>query len=172
VRIHPDGSVEALTGSQDLGTGTRTIVAMIVAEELGLNTRDIGVKIGHRSYGNAGGSGGSVTAPSISPAAKMAGLQARMALFNRVAPSLNAKPEELEMRGGNIAVKGDAARTLTWKAATAKLGMNPVNVVGQWVPGLSSSGVAVVALPKSKSMWKPAKCEYSNMSRCRIRGWL
>jgi xanthine dehydrogenase YagR molybdenum-binding subunit len=142
VRIHPDGSVEALTGSQDLGTGTRTIVAQIVAEELGLNTRDIGVKIGHRSYGNAGGSGGSVTAPSISPAAKMGGLQARLALFNRVASSLNAKPEELEMRNGSIGVKGDATRSLTWKAATAKLGMNPVNVVGQWVPGLSSSGVA------------------------------
>ncbi|MDQ3812436.1 MAG: xanthine dehydrogenase family protein molybdopterin-binding subunit [Armatimonadota bacterium] len=140
VRIHPDGSVEALTGSQDLGTGTRTVVAMIVAEELGLEPKDITVKIGRRSYGKAGGSGGSVTCASISPAAKMAGLQARLALYNRIAPAFNAKPEDFEMRGGKIGIKGKD--DLTWKQVTAKIGMNPVTAVGQWLPGMSSSGVA------------------------------
>ncbi|MBV9866344.1 MAG: xanthine dehydrogenase family protein molybdopterin-binding subunit [Abitibacteriaceae bacterium] len=141
-KIHPDGSVEALSGTQDLGTGTRTVIAMIVAEELGLKPTDITVEIGHRSYGNAGGSGGSTTCASVSPAAFMAGLQARLALFNAVAPALSAKPDELELRDGTIAVKGNPARNLTWKQATAKLGMNPISSVGQWVPGLSSSGVA------------------------------
>lgn len=141
VKIHSDGSVEAITGSQDLGTGTRTVVAMIVAEELGLKTTDITVRLGHRSYGNAGGSGGSTTCASISPAAKMAGLQARLAFFSQIAKSLNAKPEDLELRNGGVGVKGDPAHSLTWHDATAKLGMNPITVVGQWVPGLSSGGV-------------------------------
>ncbi len=142
VRIHPDGSVEALAGTQDLGTGTRTIMAQIVAEELGLNPTDILVKIGRRSYGPAGGSGGSTTAPSVSPAAKMAGLQARLSLFQKIAPSLGTTAENLELRNGQIGVKGDATKVLSWKAAAARLGMQPIEVKGQWVPGLSSSGVA------------------------------
>lgn len=141
VKIHPDGSVEALSGTQDLGTGTRTIIAMIVAEELGLTPGDITVKIGHSSYGNAGGSGGSTTAASVSPAAFMAGLQARMQFFNTIAPALDAKPDQLEIRDGSITVKGTPGRGLSWKQAAAKLGLKPISVVGQWVPGLSSGGV-------------------------------
>jgi xanthine dehydrogenase YagR molybdenum-binding subunit len=142
VHIQPDGSVEALSGSQDLGTGTRTVVAMIVAEELGLQVKDINVKLGRRSYGRAGGSGGSTTCASVAPAAKMAGVQARLALFNSIAASLNAKPDELEMRDGSIVVKSDPQRALKWRDATAKLGMNPIAVEGRWVPGLSGGGVA------------------------------
>ena len=44
--IHPDGSVEMELGSQDLGTGTRTIIAMVAAETLGLPMSMIKVKIG------------------------------------------------------------------------------------------------------------------------------
>lgn len=142
VRIHPDGSVEALSGTQDLGTGTRTLIAMIVAEELGLQVKQITVKIGRRSYGPAGGSGGSTTAASVSPAAKMAGLQARLSLFQKVAPTLGTTPENLELRNGQIGVKSDATKVLSWRDATAKLGMQAIEVKGQWVPGLSSSGVA------------------------------
>ena len=35
VTINSDGSVEAVTGTQDIGTGIRTAIAIIVAEELG-----------------------------------------------------------------------------------------------------------------------------------------
>ncbi len=37
VRLNPDGTVEVLTGSQDLGTGSRTVLAQIAAEALGLD---------------------------------------------------------------------------------------------------------------------------------------
>ena len=40
VRIRGDGSVEAFSGAQDIGTGTRTILAQVVAEELGLRAED------------------------------------------------------------------------------------------------------------------------------------
>ncbi len=141
VKIHPDGSVEAMTGSQDLGTGTRTVVAMVVAEELGLKTTDVSVKIGRRSL-RQGGRQRRLGDVSLDCARREnGGLQARLALFERVAPSLNAKPDELIFSGGNIVVKSDAKRALSWKAATGKLGMNPI-AQGQWIPGLSSSGVA------------------------------
>ena len=41
VRLHKDGSIEFLSSVQDIGTGTRTAVAMVVAEELGVRPEDI-----------------------------------------------------------------------------------------------------------------------------------
>src|SRR3970282_2101454 len=41
VRVNPDGTVEVLTGSQDLGTGARTVFAQIAAEAIGANTSQV-----------------------------------------------------------------------------------------------------------------------------------
>ena len=51
VTINSDGTVEAVTGTQDIGTGIRTAIAIIVAEELGLNPNDIMVKVGDSGPG-------------------------------------------------------------------------------------------------------------------------
>src|SRR5258708_32733498 len=59
--IHPDASVEVGLATQDLGTGTRTMVAMIAAETFGLPLSAIKVKRGANSSPNSGGSGGSPT---------------------------------------------------------------------------------------------------------------
>ncbi|HVS17280.1 MAG TPA: molybdopterin cofactor-binding domain-containing protein, partial [Planctomycetota bacterium] len=61
VRIGRDGAVSVLSGSQDLGTGTRTYVGAIVAEVLGLEPAAIHVRIGDSRLGRANGSGGSTT---------------------------------------------------------------------------------------------------------------
>ena len=59
VTINADGTVEAVTGTQDIGTGIRTVIAMIVAEEFGLETTDVRVKVGDSQPGlPSGGSGG------------------------------------------------------------------------------------------------------------------
>src|SRR6185436_2302597 len=41
--IHPAGSVEVECGTQDLGTGTRTALAIVVAETLGLRLTEVKV---------------------------------------------------------------------------------------------------------------------------------
>ena len=41
IRIHPDGAVQSYCGTQDLGTGTRTVCAMVVAETFGLKLDDV-----------------------------------------------------------------------------------------------------------------------------------
>src|SRR5205823_12370010 len=63
--IHPDSSVEVELATQDLGTATRTMVAMIAAETFGLPVTAIKVKIGDSSYPNSGGSGGSTTVGGV-----------------------------------------------------------------------------------------------------------
>src|SRR6185369_7872056 len=52
VTINADGSVEAKLGSQDLGTGTRTVIRMVVAETLGLPLEAVNVELGKNSYPN------------------------------------------------------------------------------------------------------------------------
>lgn len=141
--IHPDGSVVVKSGSQDLGTGTRTAINIVAADALGLPLEAVSVVIGDNSLPADGGSGGSTTIGGVSAFTRRAALDALDELFGKVAPALNAKPQELEAWRGYIRVKGDAKRALTWKQACAKLGPTAVSVQGK-NPGpgnLTNSGV-------------------------------
>ena len=130
--INPDGSVALHMGTQDLGTGTRTILAMVAAETLGLPVDAIKINIGRApEYPASGASGGSTTVGGVSAATRRAGQNALEELFAKVAPALSAQPAELEAVGGKIQVKGNPAKSLTWKQATAKLGVTPLVVSGK-----------------------------------------
>jgi xanthine dehydrogenase YagR molybdenum-binding subunit len=66
--IASDGGVVMRLGSQDLGTGTRTFIAAITADTLGLQASQITAEIGDTNYGVSPMSGGSTTAAGIAPA--------------------------------------------------------------------------------------------------------
>jgi xanthine dehydrogenase YagR molybdenum-binding subunit len=147
--INPDGSVAAELGSQDLGSGTRTVIAMVAAESLGLPVGAVQVNLGDSKYPVSGGSGGSTTVGGVSASTRRASVDALEALFKQVAPSLNADPANLEARGGRIQVKGDPSKSMSWKQACAKLGVTPISVIGKRTPGkdeLINSGVGGVQM--------------------------
>ena len=75
VKIHPDGGVETFLGSQDLGTGTRTVIAMVLAETFGLPVEAIKVNIGSSKYPASGPSGGSTTVGGVSESTRHTGLR-------------------------------------------------------------------------------------------------
>jgi xanthine dehydrogenase YagR molybdenum-binding subunit len=108
-----DGRVELRTGSQDIGTGTRTILAMIAAEELGIPISQVRVEIGDTRYRYAVPSGGSSTAPSTTPAVRQAAAHLKEKLFRLAAPSLGADPGDLEARDGAIRVRFEPSRALS-----------------------------------------------------------
>ena len=140
--IAPDGSVELKSATQDIGTGARTILAIIAAELLGLKVTDITSNIGNSTFVNGQASGGSTTTPSMSPPCFTAVSQARDALFAKIAPGLGVKPDALSLADGQVLVDGVAK--MPWKDACRKLGMNPVTELGKFERGLSSVGVAGV----------------------------
>lgn len=146
--IHPDGSVDVELGSQDLGTGTRTIIAQVVAETLGLPIDGVKVKLGDNNYPPSNGSGGSTTVGGVSSSSRIATVNALDKLFEKVAPGLNTTAENLEAVGGNIRVKGDSSKSVTWAAACRKLGTQSIAEMGQNDPrnpkGLNTQGVAGV----------------------------
>jgi xanthine dehydrogenase YagR molybdenum-binding subunit len=149
--IHPDGSVDIKMGSQDLGTGTRTCILIVAAETLGIPMEAINLYIGDTRYPMSGGSGGSTTIGGVSSSTRRAAVQAREALFAKVAPGLNAKTEDLEAVNGTVRVKGDANRSLPWKQACSKIGAMPLTVRGvnpdkAHPPDLTNSGVGGVQM--------------------------
>jgi xanthine dehydrogenase YagR molybdenum-binding subunit len=137
VLIGQDGSVLAACGTQDLGTGTRTYVRAIVAEELGLAYEDVHEKIGNSRLGNANASGGSTTAASLAPAVKVAAYNARIAMAKRLASVMGVPAEAITFADGKVSA-GD--KSLSWKQACASLPSAGLSARGEWQSQLSGNG--------------------------------
>jgi xanthine dehydrogenase YagR molybdenum-binding subunit len=144
IDIMSDGSVVVKCGTQDLGTGTRTLVAIVAAETLGLQPSAIKPEIGDTMYPFSGGSGGSTTAASVSPAIRATAGKALDALCAKVGPSLGVDPNTLVASNGRIHVKDDPSKGMTWKDACKLIGTETISADGKWVEGLSSTGTSGV----------------------------
>jgi xanthine dehydrogenase YagR molybdenum-binding subunit len=149
VTIRSDGSVLIESSTQDLGTGQRTVLPIVVAEMLGLEVKDVTVHIGESQYGQSGGSGGSTTCPSMAPSALNATVAARDALFTKIAPRLKAKREDLAIEPGKVVDKANK-KSWSWKQACARLGMDSAVGAGNWTEGLSKNGVGGVQIAEVK----------------------
>ena len=121
LRVHRDGSVEVIAGIQDLGTGSRTVIAVVAAEELGVETSAVTVRVGDTQFPVGPLSGGSVTTNSMAPVVRLAANQARTKLFDLAAPLLGVTPEELDAANGTIFVAKDRTKSVTFKQAAAKM---------------------------------------------------
>ena len=158
--INADGSVELRSATQDLGTGARTILAIIAAEVLGLKPTDIFSNIGHSGFPPGQASGGSTTTPSMAPPAYDAAIKARDALFKKIATAVKAQPADLTLKDSQLWVSGKPV--MSWKDACRKLGTSTISETGSYQAGLSSVGVggcqfAEVAVDMETGMVKVKK---------------
>ncbi|HET7619177.1 MAG TPA: xanthine dehydrogenase family protein molybdopterin-binding subunit [Vicinamibacterales bacterium] len=142
--ILPDGGVVTRIGTQDIGTGTRTLVQIITAETMGLPLEAVKPMIGDTNLPFAPGSGGSITVGSISPTVRVACENARDALFARVAPELGVQPTALAAKDGRVVVKEDPSKGLSWKDACRLLGTQSVQGDGQFDRALANVGTSGV----------------------------
>ena len=142
VKISRDGGVWVGVGTQDLGTGVRTFIAAIVADEFGLPREAVRPEVGSSKLGNSGGSGGSTTTPSVAPAVKMAAIQAKFDFLQALAKATNEPPDKVELLPGGVVTNG--TKQLSWKEACKRLPVAGVSSRGTWVPELQQSGVGGV----------------------------
>ena len=115
VRINPDGTVEVLTGTHDIGTGTKTALSQIAAEELGVLLESVRLRLGDTQRGPyAPASWGSMTTPSMGPAIRSAAADARQQLLEIASSFMEVPAETLHIEGGNITIEGheQSARTI------------------------------------------------------------
>jgi xanthine dehydrogenase YagR molybdenum-binding subunit len=146
VRLNPDGAVDVLTGTQDLGTGARTVLAQIAAEALGANISDVRTVLGDTErLPYTGNSWGSQTTASVGPAVRMAAEDARAKLFDAAAQLLGVEPNELESRNGVVRVRKPtaASRELTLAQIGEQLG--DVMIIGNGMRGPNPEKTALFA---------------------------
>ena len=128
VRVFRDGSVELLSGVQDIGSGIGTVLAQVVAEELGLRPEDITIRIGDTNFPPGPPSYGSLTTASITPPARNAAYRALRGLLRAAAPELGAAAETLIARGGRVST-ADGARSMSFREAAARLPTERISAV-------------------------------------------
>ena len=143
--VNPDGSVVISSGTQDIGTGTRTVMAIVAAETFGLQPQNIQIQVGDSTLPASAGSGGSGTAGGMGSAVRRAAVDALSALFAKIAPSLGVEANLLKAGDGMIT---GASTAVSWKQACSMLGALPLTAHGA-NPGpgdLNSSGVGGVEM--------------------------
>ncbi|MCB9879716.1 MAG: xanthine dehydrogenase family protein molybdopterin-binding subunit [Planctomycetes bacterium] len=130
-RIHNDGSVESRSGAQDIGTGLKTVLTMLTAEELGIAPARVRATTGHTSDPSGPGSGGSTTTPSLAPAVRHAAYLAAQKLVALVADHLGVPLDEVRCSAGKV---GTDKAQLSWTDACKLIGQNPIEAHGERFP--------------------------------------
>jgi xanthine dehydrogenase YagR molybdenum-binding subunit len=128
VSVSTDGSVSVSSGTQDIGTGTKTLLAVLVAEELGVSPSSVVVRVGDTRWPPGPGSGGSQTAPSVGPAAREAAVRAREAVAGAVAAEWKVPPGDLSFAEGKVA--GPDGKSTSFAKACGLLPKEGVSVSG------------------------------------------
>ncbi len=108
IKLFADGSVNLNMGASDIGTGTKTVIAMVVAEELGVPLESI--QIEHADTGTtqpAPASGGSQTLVVSAPAARAAANDVKRQLLEIAAEELERPADELVLRDGMVQPRDD-----------------------------------------------------------------
>jgi xanthine dehydrogenase YagR molybdenum-binding subunit len=113
VDLRADGTARVVCGTQDIGTGTYTILAQLVAEQTGLPLDRIEVGLGDTALPLGPISGGSAATASVIPAVSDAARAAVQAVLARAtslddSPFSGAKPEQLAFSEGRVHRKGEA----------------------------------------------------------------
>jgi xanthine dehydrogenase YagR molybdenum-binding subunit len=131
VRFLPNGRVYVGVGTQDIGTGTYTILAQTAADTLFMDPALVDVQLGDTTLPKSGGSGGSTTAASVCPGVYDAAIQAKLklaqlAIADAQSPLHGAAAEDVETRDGKLCLKSDGSKSELITAVIARNGNNPV----------------------------------------------
>jgi CO/xanthine dehydrogenase Mo-binding subunit len=113
LKLYSDGSLNLNLGASDIGTGTKTVMAMVVAEELWVDPDAI--QIEHADTGTtqfATASGGSKTVPTESPAVRAAAIHLKNQVLEMAAGQLGVDAATLTLREGKVVTTSGPAQEL------------------------------------------------------------
>jgi xanthine dehydrogenase YagR molybdenum-binding subunit len=127
-RLLPDGSAYVLAGTQDLGTGTYTVMTQTAADALGLPPERVRFELGDTRMPRTPGSGGSTTAASTGPAVRKAGLTARaqaiaLAIADPASPLSGLAASDVDVQEGRMFSSADPTKGETYAALITRQGL-------------------------------------------------
>jgi xanthine dehydrogenase YagR molybdenum-binding subunit len=131
IELNGDGTADVITGTQDIGTGTRTGLAQVAAEELGLPLDAITFHLGDTARGPyAPVSSGSATQATIGPALRAAAIDLKEKLFRIASAIMEVPAERLSTRNGAILTDGDPARSMPIAEVMQQIAPNTLHGYG------------------------------------------
>ncbi|MBW4474904.1 MAG: xanthine dehydrogenase family protein molybdopterin-binding subunit [Stenomitos rutilans HA7619-LM2] len=138
-QIKADGTAIVRSGSQDIGTGTYTVMTQIAADALGMPAEKIQFELGDTNLPETPVSGGSQTAASVGSAVQLAGVAARnkllqLALADQASPLYGAAAEDVIAQNGSFLLKNKAA-TETYGAILSRHGLKTIEARADAKPG-------------------------------------
>ena len=112
VQLRDDGTVRVACGTQDIGTGTYTILAQLASQKTGVPIEKVEVALGDTALPAGPLSGGSMATGSVVPAVFAAADKAIASLLAIAtttpgSPFENRKADHLAFDGGRVFVKAD-----------------------------------------------------------------
>lgn len=142
VRLLPGGKMFVGSGTQDLGTGTYTIMAQQAAAGLGLDPRSVEVKLGDSTLPKAPVSGGSQSAASVLPAIQDANTQLKLKLIDLAindarSPLHGLQAADCDVKNGHLVSKSQPGKTDALTDLIARNNNQPVEAQGSAEPGES-----------------------------------
>jgi CO/xanthine dehydrogenase Mo-binding subunit len=141
IRVGADGRATVVTAMQDIGTGTRTAMAQIAAEELGVPLEHVRVELGDSARGPfASISAGSSTTPSMGPAVRAAAADAKRQLIEIAAQRFHLEERVLDIKGGSF-VSADGG---TWPLTEITGMLEDAQILGKGARGPNPAGMRVL----------------------------
>ena len=146
VRMLPGGRMFVGSGTQDLGTGTYTIMAQQAAAGLGIDPTLVEVKLGDSTLPKAPVSGGSQSSASVLPAIQDATTQlklklADLAIADAASPLHGLKTMDIEAKDGKLFNKNNASQVDSLADLIARNGNKPVEANGSAEPSQSKDSM-------------------------------
>jgi CO/xanthine dehydrogenase Mo-binding subunit len=141
VRVGEDGHAQVVTAMQDIGTGSRTAMAQIAAEELGIPIDHVQVSLGDSARGPyASISAGSSTIPSMGPAVRSAAADAKRQLLEIAAQRFHLEERVLDLVDGQI-VSADGG---SWPLEEITGLLESGQILGKGARGPNPTGMRVL----------------------------
>jgi len=142
IRLTSDGRAQVVTAMQDIGTGTRTAMAQIAAEELGFPLDRVDVSLGDTSRGPyATLSAGSSTVPSVGPAVRAAAADAKRQLIEIAAQRHHLEERVIDIENGNIVSADGNLNTPVEKLVEI---LEDAQILGKGARGPNPTGMSVL----------------------------
>jgi xanthine dehydrogenase YagR molybdenum-binding subunit len=147
VRLLPNGKLFVGSGTQDLGTGTYTIMAQQAAAGLGIDPTMVEVKLGDSTLPKAPVSGGSQSSASVLPAIQDATTQLKLklialAIADSDSPLHGMTTTDVEVKDGRLISKKDASKADSLVELVARNGNKPVEAMGSAEPAESKDSMS------------------------------
>jgi CO/xanthine dehydrogenase Mo-binding subunit len=141
IKLNSDGTADVVTGTQDIGTGTRIGLTQVAAEELGFPIDRISLHLGDTAQGPyAPVSSGSATQATLGPAIRVAAADARRQLLEAASTILEVELYRLSVRDGKILLEGDG-RAVPVEEITRKIAPHMIQGHGSRGPNPQDKSV-------------------------------